>query len=174
MLEKDWNIKPCSKLCETCHRPFTENQPYISCLSFSDVGYSRSDFCSDCWAQCKEQRRNISFWKGAFKSMPPAEEPVKKETVESLLRKLIAKADPTYRDVIFILAVTPEPRRILVNRDAKKPKDALPLRVYEHRKTSETFVITDPMLRLDQLKNVQEQVIAMLSEDSDSAVNSHA
>jgi len=105
----------------------------------------------------------FSVWRGIFQaeSLPP--EVLKKETAESLLRKLIEKNDPQYRNSIFILAVMLERRRILAEKEVQK-KDALTMiRVYEHRKTGEIFIVSDPMLSLDQLGHVQEEVSALLS-----------
>ena len=41
-------------------------------------------------------------------------------------------------------------------------EDGLLVRIYEHRKTGETFLIPEPRLRLDQLEDVQRQVVTML------------
>jgi hypothetical protein len=51
----------------------------------------------------------------------------------------------------------------LVERDTKPHESGGILRIYEHRKSGDSFVILDPRLRLDQLAPVQEQVIAILS-----------
>ena len=45
----------------------------------------------------------------------------------------------------------------------------LKVRVYEHRKTGETFVVPDPGLRLDELEQVQQEVIALLGVPSTNA-----
>ena len=36
------------------------------------------------------------------------------------------------------------------------------LRVYEHRKSNESFTIIDPCLKLNELEKVQEQVVVLL------------
>jgi hypothetical protein len=50
-----------------------------------------------------------------------------------------------------------------VERDAKQLDDGLIRRVYEDRKNGDTFVILDPRLRLENLGEVQQQVVALLS-----------
>ncbi len=35
--------------------------------------------------------------------------------------------------------------------------------MYEHRRTGESFVVLDPRLRLENLAEVQQQVVALLS-----------
>ena len=105
----------------------------------------------------------ISIWKAVFHAPPPPpEEPLKKETAESLLRSLISKNEPVHKNVIFILAVMLERRRMLVERDVQTREDGSTLRVYEHRRTGETILVTDPHLDLNQLGQVQEEVLAML------------
>lgn len=105
----------------------------------------------------------VSVWKGVFHPpLPPPEEPLKKETAESLLRSLIEKNEPARKNVIFILAVMLERRRLLVERDVQTREDGSTLRVYEHRQTGDTFLVTDPHLDLNQLGQVQEEVVALL------------
>ena len=52
---------------------------------------------------------------------------------------------------------------LLVERDAKELEDGTIRRVYEDRKQGDTFVILDPRLRLENLGEVQQQVVALLS-----------
>ncbi|MBU4199230.1 MAG: hypothetical protein KKE37_00410 [Verrucomicrobia bacterium] len=112
----------------------------------------------------------VSIWKGVFHPPPPPpEEPLKKETAESLLRSLIEKNDPTSKNVIFILAVMLERRRLLLERDVQLRDDGSTLRVYEHRHTGETFLIIDPNLDLNQLSHVQEEVMAMLGKNTETS-----
>ena len=59
----------------------------------------------------------FSVWKGTFQAELPPPEVLKKETAESLLRKLIKKNDPHFRNTIFILAVMLERKRILAAQD---------------------------------------------------------
>ena len=55
-----------------------------------------------------------------------------------------------------------ERKRILAERDIQTNENGTMVRVYEHRKTGETFLIPDPRLQLSQLEKVQEEVISML------------
>ncbi len=94
---------------------------------------------------------------------PPPEETLKKETAESLLRQFMEDEDASRRNAIYILAVMLERRRTLVEKDVQVRKDGIKVRVYEHRKTGETFLVPDPELRLAELGHVQEEVVALLS-----------
>lgn len=105
----------------------------------------------------------FSVWKGTFQAELPPPEVLKKETAESLLRKLIEKNDPHFRNAIFILAVMLERKRLLAEKEVRKQDDETVVRVYEHRQTGDTFIITDPMLNLNQIGQVQEEIATFLS-----------
>lgn len=170
MLNQDWDIKPRGLACAQCQGAFVDQQPYVSQLTFGAEGYQRRDYCAVCWGKGDAAVNNVSVWKSVFHPPPPPpEEPLKKETAESLLRGLIEKNEPEKKNVIFILAVMLERRRLLVERDAQARDDGSTLRVYEHRHTGDTFLITDPNLDLNQLSHVQEEVMAMLGGKSETA-----
>jgi hypothetical protein len=90
------------------------------------------------------------------------DEPLKKENAESLLRRLIEDDDSENAPVIYILAVMLERKKILVEKDVSIDEDGTVHRVYEHKKTGETFLILDPQLKLDRLQDVQERVVELL------------
>jgi hypothetical protein len=161
-MAQDWDIKSRSIACEACSAPFQDNQSYFSCLRFTEAGYLRGDFCAGCWDAKAPEEKAFSNWQGTFHVPPPKpDEPLKKETAETLLRRLVEDADPTQTSVIFILAVMLERKKLLEEKDARLV-EGITVRVYEHRKTGETFVVNDPGLRLDQLEKVQQDVVTML------------
>ncbi|MDD5483999.1 MAG: hypothetical protein PHP98_10210 [Kiritimatiellae bacterium] len=145
-----------------CQKPFADGQIYISSLRLNGPAYERSDCCEHCWKKTPSPDA-FSVWKGTFQVVPPPPEVLKKETAESLLRKLIEKNDPVHRNAIFILAVMLERRRILAEKEVRKNDGLAMVRVYEHRKTGETFIVTDPMLNLGELEHVQAEVSSLLS-----------
>ncbi len=159
----DWDIKSRSSACHSCEELFLDQQECVSRLTFTEEGYMRNDYCSKCWEGQDHEQMFTSFWQGIFKA-PPAkpEEAVKKETAETLLRSLMEKKDPANGNAIYILAVMLERKRLLAERSIRKNKDGTLIRVYEHKKTGETFLIPDPQLKLDQLEDVQEEVVIML------------
>ena len=161
-MAQDWDIKARSTACEACSTPFEDHQQYFSCLRFTEEGYVRGDFCAACWDAKAPAEKAFSNWQGTYRLPPPKpEEPVKKETAETLLRRLVEEADPARISVVFILAVMLERKKLLEEKDARLVEGVM-VRVYEHRKTGETFVVHDPGLRLDQLEAVQQDVITML------------
>lgn len=163
---QDWNIKPRGPACCNCRAEFADSQVYVSQLDFGGAGYGRSDFCEKCWTSRDATERAVSVWRGVYKTPPPPrEEPIRKETAESLLRRIMDEGDGARANVIFILAVLLERRRVLVEKEVRRHPDGARLRVYEHRLSGETFVVTDPMLQMDRLKEVQQEVMDMLAHN---------
>lgn len=120
----------------------------------------------DCWKNLERDWEPFSAWEGVYEAPATSTakaEPVKKENAEELLRRLITLEDPSMSNVIYVLAVMLERGKLLVERDAKPHESGGILRVYEHRRSGDTFVVLDPKLRLDRLGEVQQQVIALLS-----------
>jgi hypothetical protein len=94
---------------------------------------------------------------------PDRKETLKKETADELLRHLISLDDPAMKNVVYVLAVMLERSKILVERDAKEQPDRTIIRIYEHRRTGESFIVLDPRIRLENLGDVQSEVVALLS-----------
>jgi hypothetical protein len=67
------------------------------------------------------------------------------------------------KNVVYVLAVMLERSKILVERDAKEQPDRTIIRIYEHRRTGESFIVLDPRIRLENLGDVQSEVVALLS-----------
>jgi hypothetical protein len=168
-MAQDWDIKSRSERCRRCDAEFADGQAFVSALCFGEEGYSRADYHEACWSEGSAGGPTpFSVWRGVFRlPPPPAEEALKKETAESLLRKLMEKEDPTQRYAIYILAVMLERKRIFAERGVEQREDGLTIRVYEHKKTKETFLVPEPHLRLDQLEEVQTQVLALLGGPKD-------
>lgn len=167
--KQDWEIRARGEYCARSQKPFADGEPFMSRLTYGEEGYAREDFCMEVWPQVAAEPA-LSIWQSVFRlPPPPPPETVKRETAESLLRKLIGEDNPAHANTIFILAVMLERRRLLVEKDVQVREDGLKLRIYEYRKTNETFVIPDPELKLAELAHVQEEVIAQLSGNETSA-----
>lgn len=167
-MAQDWDIKSRRDACQECEAAFEDKQVYFSILLFGEEGYERKDCCRSCWDAKQSETTPYSSWQGVFKVPPAApEEALKKETAETLLRKLMEEEDEASRNVMYILAVMLERKRVLVERDVQTHDDGRLIRVYEHRGTNEIFLVPDPKLQLDRLEEVQEQVMTMLGVRED-------
>jgi len=164
----EWNIRPRGSACETCQHPFAEGETCVSTIVSSPDGDGapalvRSDRCQDC-ARKAPVPDAISVWQSPYHAPePPAKTDLApRQTVETLLRRLLDEADPARAPVLYILAVMLERKKLLVERDVRPQPDGSLLRLYEHRRTGEAFLVPDPGLRPDQLDSVQEEVVRLL------------
>jgi len=162
-MAQDWDIQLRGEGCRACETPFADQQPYYSTLTFGEEGYTRADYCEPCWSGRSDDASHYSAWQGVFHlPPPPPEEALKKETAESLLRKLMEDNEPSHLNVIYILAIMLERKRILIERDVRTTDEDALIRVYEHRKSGESFLVADPRLSFGALETVQEEVVVML------------
>ena len=161
----DWNLQSRAPVCETCSQPFADKQAYHTLLFDVPPELRRSDICEVCWQkQNAGDTRNrtgfISHWQGIYEA-PLVTDPIKKETAETLLRKLIEQNDPRYAPAGYILAVMLERKRILKVKE-QIVRDGKRVFIYEQPATGDVFTIADPGLRLDQLEAVQRDVAELL------------
>ena len=160
----EWNIRSCADQCVRCEKKFTDREALTSRLCFTEEGYEREDYCAACWGERENQAAgDISAWAAVWRAPEQkAPEALRKETAESLLREMMETEDPSRRNVIFILAVMLERRRILVEKEVQVQPDGMKIRVYEHKQTGESFVVSDPQLRLREIEVVQREVMELL------------
>jgi hypothetical protein len=163
-VNQDWDIKPCSSECSSCGKAFEEAEVYFSELVHGEEGYRRIDNCAACNEKAASEPGGAhSTWQGAYRPPPPPpEEVLEKETAESLLRRLIESEDESKGSIIYVLAVMLERKKILVEKSVNRTQDGPTIIVYEHRKTGESIMVTDPHLRLDELEHVQSEVVELL------------
>jgi len=164
-MSQEWNIRSRGHVCTICQKPLVDKAPVISALKEVAGGYERFDCHPECWKTQERDWEPFSQWDGVYFAPVKEErnEPLKKEDAGELLRQLITMDDPAMQNVVYVLAVMLERSKILVERDQKMLEDGTIRRVYEDRKQGDTFVILDPRLRLDNLVEVQQQVVALLS-----------
>ena len=164
-MSQEWNIRSRGHVCTICQKPLVDKTPVVSALREMPDGYERFDCHPECWKAQERDWEPFSQWDGVYLAPVKEEkkEPLKKEDAGELLRQLVTMDDPAMKNVIYVLAVMLERSKILVERDAKGLEDGTIRRVYEDRKQGDTFVILDPRLRLENLSEVQQQVVALLS-----------
>ena len=164
-MSQEWNIRSRGHVCSLCGKPLVDRAPLVSALREVGEGYERFDCHPECWKTSPRDWEPFSQWDGVYRAPVREErkEPLKKEDAGELLRRLILLDDPAMKNVVYVLAVMLERSKILVERDAKVQDDGKIRRVYEDRKNGDTFVILDPRLRLENIGEVQQQVVALLS-----------
>jgi hypothetical protein len=159
--EESWQIKRRSDLCAGTNEPFADKEAIMTRLLFQDGEYVREDYKLSWWDE-HSPNHGLSAWKSTFHVPPPPTEVVKKENAETLLRNRIAKEDADDINAIYILAVMLERKKILVEKEVQTREDRTKIRVYEHKKTGETFLVVDPELKLAEIEKIQEEVIGLL------------
>ena len=164
-MSQEWNIRSRGHVCSLCQKPLVDKAPVVSALREVAGGYERFDCHPECWKAAQRDWEPLSQWDGVYFApvREAKKEPLKKEDAGELLRQLVTMDDPAMKNVVYVLAVMLERAKILVERDAKELDDGSIRRVYEDRKQGDTFVILDPRLRLENLSEVQQQVVALLS-----------
>lgn len=148
-----------------CGKPLINRSLVVSALHSVNNTWERLDCHPECWKAMERDWEPFSLWDGVYLEPVKEErkEPLKKEDAGELLRRLITLDDPAMRNVVYVLAVMLERSKILVERDSKMLEDNTIRRVYEDRKNGDTFVIIDPRLRMENLSEIQQQVVSLLS-----------
>ena len=166
-MPQDWNIRARAHQCYDCQKPFEAGEVCTSSLHLGTqpdgtTFIERADRCRECRDKM-DSATSLSLWQSPYQPPePPPPDPAPKQTVETLLRRFM-EDDASDPAVTYVLAVMLERKKILREQDVKPQADGTLLRVYEHRKTNEVFLIPDPGLQIAQLQPVQEQVAALLA-----------
>jgi hypothetical protein len=162
----EWNIQSRAHACEACGKPFADKEAYHTLLFDEKQDFRRSDVCRDCWQKqfsegARDRKGFISYWQGIYEAPPAVVDAIRKETAETLLRKLIELNDPRHIPAGYILAVMLERKRLLKIKEQLQ-RDGRRVFIYEQPATGDVFTIIDPALQLTQLEQVQRDVAALL------------
>lgn len=170
----DWNIKARSPLCQATGQPFEEDQIFYTLLFCKGEDYERLDLCEEAWEARKRdtsQSMPFSYWRSKYEMPPPPPpEPLKKDDAEGMLRHLLASPEATHRNACYILALMLERKKILKPLPSPEPSTLF----YEHTRTGETFIITDPHLSLQNLLAVQQEVGVLLGSTASVEAKSYS
>jgi hypothetical protein len=162
----EWNIQPRATACEACQKEFADKETFHTLLFDEKQDYRRLDVCAECWQSqhadgARDRKGFISHWHSIYEVPVAPVDPIRKETAETLLRKLIELNDPKYGPAAFILAVMLERKRILKVKEQLR-REGQRVFIYEQPRSGDLFTILDPNLQLNQLEEVQRDVAALL------------
>lgn len=166
-LQESWHVRNRSRECSITHTPFTEDQPIVTAL-FPDPessGYVRKDFCESAWTErSPEDEPPFSHWRTKFLSTinHDNQHVVTKQSAEELLKQLVEDDLEHTENTRYILAVMLERQKILRETDTQPTASGI-LRIYEHRKTGEVFIVKDPNIPLDEVEKIQLDVMELLA-----------
>lgn len=166
-MKEPWSLKSRSRTCHQTQRPFEDEEP-IHVAIFPDPessGYLRQDYAELAWAEISAVLKPFSSWRTIYKA-PIIEEKADKAVAndpESLLRQLLEEDEKATLNTRYILALMLERRKILKEIDVQRSTNKGLLRLYEHRKTGEAWLVHDPEISLDALPPVQDEVAEFLA-----------
>jgi len=163
-LAESWHLRSRSRECAATGEPFTDGESIVTAL-FPDPessGYVRKDFAKAAWKDRDQEEQPFSFWNNVYHAPVTEEKPqMNRENPESLLRRLVEEDEDHTENVRYILAVMLERQKLLKETDTQRLPTGI-LRVYEHRKDGDVFIIKDPNIPLSKVDQVQEEIIMLL------------
>ncbi len=134
----------------------------MSRLMSGAEGMVREDYKLSAWDKDK-QAEALFYWKTQYRLPPVKKEAAfKEENAEEILRQMVEEKDESSVNVVFLLAVMLERKRILIERGVQRDAEGRQIRIYEHKESGETFLIPDPELSLDQIEEVQQEIALKL------------
>jgi hypothetical protein len=166
---ESWHVRSRSRECASTQHAFTDGETIVTAL-FPDPessGYVRRDYSLGAWNELPgDAEKPFSFWKTTFSgpSGNTPEDPVEKLSPAELLGRLIEEDEDHTENTRYILAVMLERQKLLRETDHQRTPNGI-LRVYEHRKTGEVYLIRDPDIPLSEVEAVQNEVFILLGNN---------
>jgi hypothetical protein len=165
-IAEQWHIKTRARACSETGRHFADGEAIQTALFRGDEedGFVRRDYSLEAWeARSAEAEPAFSAWRTVYRTPVTEEKPqvVRKENAEDLLKRLVEEDEEFTENVRYILAVMLERQKLLRETDQQRMPNGI-LRVYEHRKNGDVFLIRDPDIPLDQVEKVQTEVLMLL------------
>ncbi len=176
-LPESWSIRSRAHTCSITERKFEDGEEFYTAI-FPDPessGYLRQDFCIEAWNDKPEPwQQPFSFWKSTYEVAvaEDKQEVVAKESAEDLLSRLIEEDLSHTENVRYILAIMLERKKLLKETDTQHTPSGI-LRIYEHKKLGEIYIVRDPNIPLSEIESVQKEVSELLdNEESKAATTS--
>jgi hypothetical protein len=168
-LVESWHVRSRSRECAATGHSFSDGESIVTALypDPESSGYLRRDYALEAWQNLPaDAEAPFSFWKSTYNAPAghDAPDPVEKLSAEDLLRRLVEEDEDHTENTRYILAVMLERQKLLRETDSQRTPGGI-LRVYEHRKTGEVFLIRDPDIPLAQVEAVQNEVIILLENN---------
>ncbi|RPJ35056.1 MAG: hypothetical protein EHM17_04095 [Verrucomicrobiaceae bacterium] len=166
---ESWHVRSRSRECAATQRAFTDGETIVTAL-FPDPessGYLRRDYSLEAWETLPvDADKPFSFWKTTYSapSGNAADDTVEKLSPEEILHRLVEEDEDHTENTRYILAVMLERRKLLRETDSQRTPNGI-LRVYEHRKTGEVYLIRDPDIPLSEVEAVQNEVMVLLENN---------
>jgi len=167
-----WHVRSRARECAATQQAFVDGEFIITAL-FPDPessGYVRRDFKIEAWSErTEEEEAPFSFWRTRYAAPTKDEKnsPREKLSAEEILRRLVEEDEDHTENTRYILAVMLERQKLLQEKDTQRTADGI-IRVYEHRKTGEVYIVKDPNIPLSEIEKVQNEVFILLENNGRS------
>ena len=168
-IAEPWHVRSRGRECAATQRAFVDGEIIVTAL-FPDPessGYLRRDYCADGWKTFLETGdAPFSFWRTTYTAVQNNDAAIAAEklSAEEILQRLVEEDEEHTENARFILAVMLERQKLLRETDSQRTPSGI-LRVYEHRKTGEVFIVKDPDIPLNQVEAVQNEVFILLENN---------
>ena len=164
-MKAPWSIKSRARECVESGDAFQSGQK-IRAAIFPDPessGYLRKDYTIEAWENREGEENPFSCWLTTYE--PPVTEEKAEDVVEddpeTLLKRLVDEEEEHTENARYILAVMLERKKLLRETDTQEIPSGI-LRIYEHRKSGDVYIIKDPQISLTDVDRVQEEVRQLL------------
>ena len=164
-MKEPWSIKSRARECVESGDAFQSGQK-IRAAIFPDPessGYLRKDYTIEAWENREGEENPFSCWLTTYE--PPVTEEKAEDVVEddpeTLLKRLVDEEEEHTENARYILAVMLERKKLLRETDTQEIPSGI-LRIYEHRKSGDVYIIKDPQISLTDVDRVQEEVRQLL------------
>ena len=171
-IAEPWHVRSRGRECAASQRPFVDGEIIVTAL-FPDPessSYLRRDFSVDGWQAHQETcEPPFSCWRTTYTAIANNEAAIAAERLssEEILQRLVEEDEDHTENARFVLAVMLERQKLLRETDSQRTADGI-IRVYEHRKTGEVFIVKDPDIPLSQIEAVQNEVFILLENNGRS------
>ena len=155
-MKEPWSIKSRARECAESGDAFQSGQK-IRAAIFPDPessGYLRKDYTIEAWENREGEENPFSCWITTY-------EDVVEDDPETLLKRLVEEEEEHTENARYILAVMLERKKLLRETDTQEIPSGI-LRIYEHRKSGDVYIIKDPQISLTDVDRVQEEVRQLL------------
>ncbi len=168
-IAESWHVRSRARECAVTHQPFSDGETIITALypDPESSGYLRRDYGADGWESARaDGDKPFSFWRSTYTgpAVDEAANAIAKLSPEELLRRLVDEDEDHTENTRYILAIMLERRKILKEADTQRLPDGI-LRVYEHRKSGEVYIVKDPDIPLADVEALQQEVFTLLENN---------
>ena len=166
-LPENYQLSRRQTKCLITGEPFEDGQLIHTAIyaNSEDDDYLREDYSVKGWQLRDQTKIPFSSWKKkwAKPETQKNEDSLSEENEEAIFIRLSIADDVKTDTTRYILALMLERSRILKEIDTQKLNDGI-LRIYEHSKSGETYLVKDPNLPLDQISVLQSEILESVNE----------